>query len=176
VRTVERATKASSLGRISVYHPHGFLRFESCSGENPENTSDQLIFTEHQYFDFYDNPYSSFSSTIMFLLREHPWLFVGLSMLDENLRRLLHYSWKEQVQAAREDSGDGAPKTEPRHFALLASSGDEELDRHQRESLLALGIEILWLRGYEEIPDGLRQIYQATGADWEAVFQAGRNA
>jgi hypothetical protein len=182
VQTVERATKASSLDRISIYHPHGFLRFVPGSdgpGEHgAEDASDQLIFTEHQYFDFYDNPYSSFSSTIMFLLREHPWLFIGLSMLDENIRRLLHYSWKERVHAAK-DAGDAGQEdsreaTKPSHFALLASSGDEELDRHQRASLLPLGVEILWLQSYEEIPDCLRQIYESGGEDWEAVLQAGR--
>jgi hypothetical protein len=173
VLTVERATKASALDRVSVYHPHGYLRFAAGSGSSaePEDALDQLIFTERQYFDFYDNPYSSFSSTIMFLLREHPWLFIGLSMLDENIRRLLHYSWKEHVQAASPEEAK-----RPRHFALLASSGDEELDRHQKASLLPLGVEILWLESYEEIPDRLRQIYECAGDDWETVIEAGRNA
>jgi len=173
VRTVERATKTSSLDRVSVYHPHGFLRFVTGTEEGPEDTSDQLIFTEQQYYDFYDNPYSSFSSTILFLLREHAWLFVGLSMLDEDIRRLLYYSWKEQVQAAAESRGE-PDRREARHFALLASSGDEELDRHQRASLLALGVDILWLRGYEEIPDCLCEIYEAAGEDWGTVLAAGR--
>ena len=180
VRTVERSTKASSLEQISIYHPHGFLRFmpgaDGPGEPGAEDTSDQLIFTEHQYFDFYDNPYSSFSSTIMFLLREHPWLFIGLSMLDENIRRLLHYSWKEHVQAASEEDRrkDPGEARKPRHFALLPSSGDAELDRHQRASLLPLGVEVLWLRSYEEIPDCLRQIYEAGGGDWGTVLQAGR--
>ncbi|MEA2692496.1 MAG: hypothetical protein QOJ16_1883 [Acidobacteriota bacterium] len=176
VLTVERATRASTLDRVSVYHPHGYLRFETGSG-GPEDALDQLIFTEHQYFDFYDNPYSSFSSTVMFLLREHPWLFVGLSMLDENIRRLLHYSWKEHVQAAGEERRkDPGKATQPRHFALLASSGDEELDRHQQASLEPLGVEILWLKSYEEIPACLRQIYECSGEDWQTVIEAGRNA
>jgi hypothetical protein len=175
VLAVERATKASALDRISIYHPHGFLRFaaEGGAAEGPEDATDQLILTERQYFDFYDNPYSAFSSTIMFLLREHPWLFVGMSMLDENVRRLLHYSWKEHVQAMENDPEDSAEAPAPRHFALLASSGDEELDRHQRASLLPLGVDILWLESYDEIPESLRQIYQSTGDDWRAVSDAG---
>jgi hypothetical protein len=177
VLTIERATRASALDRVSVYHPHGYLRFES-GGGGPEDVSDQLIFTEHQYFDFYDNPYSSFSSSIMFFLREHPWLFIGLSMLDENIRRRLHYSWKEHVLAASEENGgrDAREAMEPRHFALLATSGDEELDRHQKASLLPFGVEILWLQSYEEIPDCLCEIYEAGGGDWRAVLEVGRNS
>jgi hypothetical protein len=97
-------------------------------------------------------------------------------MLDENIRRLLHYSWKEHVQAASEEERrrDPGGARKPRHFALLASSGDAELDRHQRASLLPLGVEILWLRSYEEIPDCLRQIYEAGEGDWKRVLQAGR--
>jgi hypothetical protein len=99
VRTIERPSKSSDPLKISVYYMHGFLRFDSKAGNLRKEAHDKLVLSEHEYFDFFNNPNSLFNYTFLHLLREHSCLFIGLSMQDDNIRRLLYYSAKERHHA-----------------------------------------------------------------------------
>lgn len=103
LRTVERPSKERNPGKINIYYMHGFLRFDAKAGERNAEASDKLVLAEQEYFDFFNNPTGLFNYTFLHLLREHSCLFVGLSMQDDNIRRLLHYSCKERVAALRDE-------------------------------------------------------------------------
>jgi SIR2-like domain len=174
VRTIERPSKEPDRKRVSVYYMHGFLRFDDKAGNQKKEASDKLVLAEHEYFDFFNNPTGLFNHTFLYLLREHACLFIGLSMRDDNVRRLLHYSTKDRVQAYREE-GEALPVGKARalrHFAILQRYGSELLDRAVEGSLAELGTQVLWVDAYTQIPDRLGTMYEATGQQWSPVYEA----
>jgi hypothetical protein len=170
LRTVERPSASSNPRKISIYHMHGFLRFDRKAHEPTKEASDAVVLTEQDYFNFFNNPMSLFNYTFMYLLREFSCLFVGLSMQDENIRRLLHFSKLERVRSYwSEGVKEPARDKLIRHFALLRRTVSS-VDRALEESLLPLGTEVLWVHDYDEIESQLRNVYKAGGAKWDLVF------
>src|SRR5205814_9304290 len=132
LRTIERPSAGPRLGRINVYYPHGFLDFDSsCIDDLRKESPDRLVLAEAAYFDFFNRPTELFTYTLLTLLREHTCVFVGLSMQDENLRRLLHYSFQERLTSYRVEGHDDlkGESRSIRHFALLQRSGNAYLDQ-----------------------------------------------
>jgi hypothetical protein len=121
-----------------------------------------------------------FTHTFLTLLRDWPVLFIGLSMRDDNIRRLLHYSTMELVQAfLAEDRKEGTPeekrdramKRAVRHFAILRRK-NAIIDEMDELTLRALGTRVLWLDDWEDLPERLGLVY-ASGPDrrtWPDVF------
>jgi hypothetical protein len=172
VRSVERPSKNSELEKISVYYMHGYLRFDAKAGQPDSEASDNLVLSEHEYFDVFNSPTSLFNYTFLSMLREYSCLFIGLSMQDDNIRRLLHYSTKERFRAYREEGKNKsvAQDRARRHFAILPRYGSDAIDTLVEKSLAELGTHVLWTKGHEEIPKRLGQMYSAAGGDWNSVY------
>jgi hypothetical protein len=171
VRTIERPSKSSDLAKISVYCMHGFLRFDSRAGLADKEAGDKLVLSEQEYFDFFNSPTSLFNYTFLSRLREHSCLFIGLSMRDDNLRRLLHYSTKERLAAYEEEGklpGRARDKT-VRHFAILPRFESAAVDMAVERSLANIGTSVLWASP-DEIPERLERMYAAGSGEWKAVF------
>ena len=125
--------------------------------------------TEHEYFDFFNAPTSLFNYTFLHLLREYSCLFIGLSMQDDNIRRLLHYSKQERVRALL-DEGKSWKKADSktlRHFAVLKRSESGVVDRLTESSLKRLGTRTLWISDYGEISLRLADMYEVAGKKWK---------
>jgi len=171
LRTVERPSAGARPGKINVYHMHGFLRFDRYIGDRTKEAPDIRVFTEQEYFDFFNQPNSIFNYTFLYLLREYSCLFIGLSMNDDNIRRLLHYS-----KAEREDSFEREGVSQPeereiiRHFAILPDWTAPEINHLTEASLKRLGTRVLWVSDFSEIPERLGEMYEATEARWRDVF------
>lgn len=171
LRTIERASATSSAHKISVYHMHGFLRFDLKAGDRSKEAPDSVILTEQDYFNFFNDPTSLFNYTFLYLLREAPCLFIGLSMQDENIRRMLHLSRQERVKAlisegvSPSEAGDRAL----RHFAVLRRGDVSCNEEAMTHSLARLGTSVLWVDRWDEIPERLRSLYESTGGRWEIV-------
>lgn len=171
VRTTERASKSRIPDRISVYHLHGYLRFDAKLGQK-DKESDKLVFTEQQYFDFTTDQLSLFTYTFLYLLREYPCLFIGLSMQDANLRRLLHHSYDERVNGhGEEGEADIAAGKSTRHFAILQQGSETSREAAER-SLLRLGVQPLWVTDHAEIPGLLGKVYERDLCLWSDVFDS----
>jgi hypothetical protein len=170
LRTIERASASSTTSKINIYHMHGFLRFDH-KASNPSKDCTDVVLTEQDYFNFFNDPNSLFNYTFLYLLREATCLFVGLSMQDENIRRMLHLSKMERWRAWTNEgiSPNEARRRSLRHFAILKHSDDLFVDEAIRDSLLPLGTQVLWLNEFKEIPDKLRAMYESTGHAWSAV-------
>lgn len=176
-----------------VYYMHGLLRFDQRANDPDKEAADKLVFTEQEYFDFFNDPTGEFNYTFLYLLREHPCLFIGLSMQDDNIRRLLHYSRTRRVQAyldeqraVADDAGAQSPdkkaavrieaeKKASRHFAVLQRSVSQpHIDDLVEQALEQLGTTALWVDQFSEIPDELGRVYASADsklrADWDAVF------
>ena len=82
-----------------------------------------------------------------------------MSMNDENIRRLLHYSTSERRQRAVERGEHSPERTGLRHFAILRRSGTATLDKLTDISLRRLGTRVLWIDDFAEIPNRLAYVY-----------------
>jgi hypothetical protein len=172
LRTIERASAKASSSKINAYHVHGFLHFAAAKIGDPELETDSIVLAEDEYYEFFSKPLGMFSYTMLHLLREHTWLFLGLSMTDENLRRLLHYSYAERVTSYM---AEGIPPHQAqlkcrRHFAILRHNEYPGLDTALEQSLANLGVKVAWVNHFDEVPNHLGQIYGGSAASWQDVY------
>lgn len=165
-RTIESATKLSKIGRIPIYHMHGFLKFYK-SNRPDDDEEVPCVLTEGEYYDSFNRPHSMFNYTFLYLLREYNCLFIGMSMNDENIRRLLHYSTTERRYQAKERSKN-SERIALRHFAILKRSGTAKVDELTDVALKRLGTRALWMDDFNELPERLGYIYSNTG--WKEVY------
>lgn len=166
-RTIESASKLSRSGRIPIYHMHGFLKFYK--SDRPDDDEEvRCVFTEGEYYDFFNRPNSMFNYTYLYLLREYNCLFIGMSMTDENIRRLLHYSTSERRERAREAGKKAVDSIALRHFCILKRSGKRTRDNLTDISLRRLGTRVLWLDDFNELSQRLAYVYGE--AEWKKVF------
>ncbi|SCG85668.1 SIR2 family protein [Methanobacterium congolense] len=135
---------------IPIYHVHGYIPKE-ISDDEFDWEKKPLIFAETEYYNLYKDPYSWQNLIQLNLLKEKTALFVGLSMDDPNLRRLLNIS-------SRYSKG-------PKHYAILKDRwtfSDKKLSnifRSLEESIFGeLGVNIIWVKDYPEIDDVLSDI------------------
>lgn len=174
LRTVERASASASGRLIHSYHVHGFLvhHLPESRRDAPRTmeSDDRLILTEQQYFDVFTNGSGFINYTMLFLLREYQFLFVGLSMSDPNLRRALHLSFSERVRELQAEglSEHDALNHATRHWAVLQHK-NEGLDRAAEQLLGDLGVRPLWITLWDELPPLLRDLYETTGHNWDDV-------
>ena len=74
---------------VSIFHVHGLLPFEKY---NESKFTDSLIFNESEYFYLYNNPYSWNISKQLHDFTFNNCIFIGISMTDPNMKRLLELS------------------------------------------------------------------------------------
>jgi hypothetical protein len=172
LRSVERPSASSRVDKTSVFHMHGMIRFDKTMRALHKHAPDQLVLTEQDYFDRFNDPTSFSNYTLLHLLREHTAVFVGLSMHDQNLRRLLHYSVMERkmaLQAERKASPGEIDLTVRRHVALLKHHEQRATDAAHEQTLAQLGVHIRWMSDYGDIPAVLGEVY-GSADEWGAVF------
>ena len=173
LRTVERPDAAIDRWKIPVYHAHGLLHFDpERFGDLDEESPDLMVFTEQQYFDFFGRAFAVFSYTMMSLLREYSFVFVGTALRDDNLRRLLHYNYQERVDAAKRRDRMKRPGRLLRHFLITCRSGDRRIDQATQLAHERIGVRTIWLGGWGELPAFFGGLYNASGGGWEEVYQA----
>jgi len=135
--------------KLNIYHVHGYLPQK----QDMVNYSPELIFSEEDYHRVYRDAYCWSNLTQLNSFRDTTCLFVGCSLTDPNLRRLL------DVAARNGES--------PRHYAFLVRKTINEKDNEMlsvfysidnsiRDSYFRdLGLNIIWIDDYDEIPDML---------------------
>ncbi|MFX0093893.1 MAG: SIR2 family protein [Candidatus Hodarchaeota archaeon] len=172
LRTIERPSSKNVPGEINMYNMHGYLRFDRrYRGDRTKEAPDVLIFTEQEYYDFFNRLSSLFNYTFLYLLREYSCLFIGLSMNDENVRRLLHHTKSEREQSLRSEGILHPPEEKIlRHFAVLPDWIEPDINHLTEASLKRLGTRVLWVSDFSEIPTRLGEIYEAGGDNWTDVY------
>lgn len=145
----------SSLDKLNVYHVHGYLPSNIDFADNNIN----LIFSEEDYHKIYRDAYSWSNLIQLNAFRDSTCLFIGCSLTDPNLRRLLDV-------ASRNDE-------KPRHYAFLPRNSFgvmegtnkeilslyQSIDDKIRESYYSqLGLNIIWIDDYNEIPIILKSL------------------
>ncbi len=156
--TIVSESDRPSSNELPIYHVHGFLPSDGVISDTQKQA---LVLSEGAYHQQFIDPYSWVNITPLHLLSNYVCLFVGFSMTDPNLRRLLEISQSKNPG--------------PRHYAILrdhwnpsrlpsVSADMGAVGRVFRgleeTSLLKLGVSVLWVEEHAEIPALIRSIRQ----------------
>lgn len=171
-RRLDRNDRGASHG-IEVRHVHGFLGRSKLEHE-------WVVLTERAYHSEYASPFSWSTVVQLNSFRESSCLFVGLSMTDPNLRRLLeaakqsatprHFCLLRRMSGVALQNGLGAtwetrgrgkgkPSEEQKdqvskRFELTAMM----VDANRAAALAELGVTTIWYTEHDDLPDLLRRI------------------
>jgi hypothetical protein len=144
---------------VRIFHVHGCLPRQSGDEDRVD-----VVLSERGYHDLYADAYAFANLEQLEHLRNTTCLMIGCSITDPNQRRLL--------AAARKTPGEARM-----HFAFLERiqeiPNSLELNSERRElidpvldiyhaitqqSLLKLGVNVIWFENFEEIPTILRRV------------------
>lgn len=163
-----------------ILHPHGYLpqdgTVEGCN----------LVFTEDDYHDLTTAVFHWALTSIVSYLRHSTVLFIGLSMLDPNLRRLLDAAYVHgdvpahwQVQKRHKIAEDHMPEVlediehrAQRYGADLRVDAPKDVpqleeavqavlhqaDSYDRNLFESMGVKTIWVEDYCDIPVLLEHI------------------
>lgn len=144
---------------LGIYHVHGFLPQEK---ENYENlTKSLLVFSEEGYHKLMLEPYNWANISQLNYMINNTCLFIGLSMTDPNMRRLLEIA----AQKRTENDSDCQHYAIMRRFRMKESAEVDSIKSFERvnetlqESFFKeLGVNVIWIDEFSEIPAMLKQI------------------
>lgn len=129
---------------LPIYHVHGFIPYD-----NSQIIKSVPILSEEEYHRVYANSYNWSNVEQIHALSRTTCIFVGLSMTDPNLRRLLDIAIRDS-------------ENEARHFVFLphieefknvndADRKNNEAMRIHKEIFLELGLRVIWYNDYNEL-------------------------
>lgn len=131
---------------LPVCHVHGYL-------SQDENSPSTIVLSEREYHDIYRRSFHWSNVEQLHAMQRSTCFFIGLSMTDPNLRRLLDIAQGEQT--------DDSQLREIRHFAFLeknSTAGNlvgnkaDEFREKMEEMLNSLGVVVIWFDGYNKLP------------------------
>lgn len=136
---------------IPIYHVHGYLPRRGKVSE----TSD-IVFSEDAYHGQFLDPFSWSNLIQLAKFSQNTCLLVGVSLTDPNLRRLLDVAWRKSTDKTQnhyivKKFPDIDGPTETQSLARLLEEQDANL----------LGLNVIWVRAYGEIPNILRSVAAA---------------
>lgn len=144
---------------LGIYHVHGFLPQDKKEYDNLAKSL--LVFSEEGYHKLMLEPYNWANIIQLNYLTNNSCVFIGLSMTDPNMRRLLDIAKNKRSEMTETC----------RHYAImprltLASSNEsssirsfENVNETLQESFFKeLGINIIWFDNFSEIPGILKEI------------------
>ena len=177
MRNVEHLSVTSderrAHGSLPIIHPHGFIP------RTGDLSRTKVIFTERHYHALTETVFHWALTEIVSHLRHHTVLFIGLSMSDPSLRRLLdacrnsdipsHWQLQkrheirdhERFEAAQDidrRARDWAQLLEARgtkgpHDLLdIIDSALRQADTYDRELFQQMGVKTIWLNDFNDIP------------------------
>ena len=142
---------------VNIYHVHGYIDKEA----TPDEVDlERIIFSEEQYHKMYNDVYNLSNIKQINALREKNCLFIGCSLSDPNMRRLLDIAYD---------------KSEAKHYAILKKEDiklPNSMSKDSNAYLLyqnfhlknrndyfnSLGINVIWIDDYDDIPKILMEI------------------
>jgi hypothetical protein len=153
---------------LPIFHAHGFLPRDIGNFDGLEEGL--LAFSEEGYHQLFRDPYHWTNVIQLQAFQQQTCIFVGLSLTDPNLRRLLEYA--------------ATSRDEPRHFAFmkrtsvqdLLSSSRKDAGGHatvtrdaasdflrvhhslQERVYSELGLEVIWFDSYTDMPKAVAKL------------------
>lgn len=169
--SISKDAEIKGHNTLPIYHVHGII---------PEHgATDTVVFSEEEYHDRYSNPYHWSNVEQLHALSRRHCFFIGLSMNDPNLRRLLDVAYKMNKT------------NENPHFAFLKRTKLEDycipsveksckyvhvskslVDTKKQKEIYdlnygvienifrELGVQVIWYEGHNDLPDLLAEVFQ----------------
>lgn len=116
---------------LPVYHVHGFIP------QSEKALSSTIVLGEKQYHQIYQQSYNWSNVEQIHALSRKTCFFIGLSMKDPNLRRLIDFAKTEDGEA---------------HHIVFIKRENEKFDKMNSRIFEEMGIRCLWLDSYEDLP------------------------
>lgn len=146
----------NSPNELPVYHVHGFLPRK---GPIPENM--EVVFSEDAYHNQFIDPFSWSNLIQLNKLGQNTCLFIGLSLTDPNLRRLLDVAIRKN------------PEKTLNHFIIKKTPSNTKSEATMDKLALLLeeqdanelGLNVIWVDEFEEIPKLLNSIALESGSN-----------
>jgi hypothetical protein len=82
---------------IPVYHMHGYVSYVHQGRGRDGIKASELVLAEQDYYDTFYNHLGFSNVVAMSFLRRFPSIFVGCSMVDKNLRRILYHLRRDRI-------------------------------------------------------------------------------
>lgn len=138
---------------MPVYHVHGYLPQE-------KDYPSDIVLSEKEYHEIYRRSFHWSNVEQLHAMQRSVCFFIGLSMTDPNLRRLLDIAQGEVKGNSRD----------MRHFAFIKEydkiNGNADakklcdLKRRMSEMLRDLGVAVLWYKKHSDLPGVLDKLMQ----------------
>jgi NAD-dependent SIR2 family protein deacetylase len=134
----------SSASGIRVYHPHGYL-----PSRRDQARHYPIVLAEADYHSQYYSPHLWSNVAISRVLLESTCLFVGTSLTDPNIRRLLDASHREQRAKTHYIIAPSPVRKDTGTDSVIGQAVVEVFAASYQQ----LGIVPLWFDDYADIPD-----------------------
>lgn len=139
---------------LPIYHVHGYL---PRTGRIPKDMD--LVFSEDAYHSQFIDAFSWSNLIQLTKLTQNTCLFIGISLTDPNMRRLLDVAWRKN------------PDKVMSHYIVKRlpkfSEGDvlDEVSKLlEEQDANTLGLNVIWLNDYNELPKIINEITAKNGA------------
>ena len=127
-------------GTFPIYHVHGFIPESKSSVDNPSS----IVFSEEAYHEVYKESYHWSNIEQLHALANTTCFFIGLSMKDPNIRRLL--------DVAQERDRDRY------HYAFLYRREFKDPDMVDK-LLNELRVKVIWFWSLHQLPGLLKKVF-----------------
>ena len=151
--SVFRKNRSNDYYRVPVYHVHGFI---------PEHgNATKVVLCEEDYHEIYSQAFHWSNIEQLHAFDRNTCFFIGLSMNDPNLRRLLEASFKDSEQG--QNHFVFLPRTPLYSSESVCSEVEQKIDKDistREEILHNLGLQIIWFEDgkFEQINSILKQL------------------
>lgn len=145
---------------LHSYHVHGVIslnEYINRGGNINEKNCGNFVFSEDEYHNEYADPYRWSNMTQISLMGRYTGLFIGLSLEDPNIRRLLdvtHKQFPENINYA----------ILPRKRSLGESTDSKKnvliniFEQVETQSFEKIGVKVIWAENVDEIPEIINKI------------------
>lgn len=131
--------------QFPIFHVHGFI-----PSEQDKSFDKNVVLSEDEYHALYNNSFHWSNIEQLHALVHTTCFFIGLSMKDPNLRRLL-------------DIAQQRGSKDPVHYAFLRR-GEYKQPKKVERIFYEMGVSVIWYIKYSEIPGLVRNITQNTSS------------
>lgn len=128
-----------SPGAFPVFHVHGYI--PNAGASSPSD----FVLTEDSYHAIYKESYHWSNIEQLHSLGNTTCFFIGLSMLDPNLRRLIDHAADRDRNAAY-------------HYAFLCRDDFEDIEAADM-MFQKLGVNVLWIDSFSELPAKVKEVF-----------------
>ena len=182
--TISKDAEIKGHNTLPIYHVHGIIP--------KEGPVDTVVFSEEEYHKRYSTAYHWSNVEQLHALTRTHCFFVGLSMADPNLRRLLdtakemnrsnevnHYAFLKRTELEKYCVSDVNKACRYVHVSesMIDKKKQKEiydLNYAVIESIfMELGVNVIWYENYDDLPDLVAQVFGLTqyeGMDKKALI------